>query len=162
MMKKSLFLIGVFISIFNFVNGQSTGDSIYYEKIAGTYMFIQKGKVLSTNQVIYLMKDNMSSIKYINLAKRFQSIGTSFEVAGGLMVAYFAGKSLLRNERLNFPYFFVGAGIATLGTIANSRIPIYIKRAVNQYNEDLLYEKHKRAKLNLGITPNGFGFELKF
>jgi hypothetical protein len=161
-MKKNLFLIVVFISIINFVNGQSEGDSVEYKRIAGTYMFIQKGEVLSINQVIYLMRDYKVPSKFLYLARSFRSIGRGFGIAGGATVGFFAAKALLLNESFNLPCIFVGIGFVIVGNIANTRVPVYIKGAVNHYNKALLYEKHKRAKLNLGITPNGFGLNLSF
>ena len=158
-MRKILSLCIVLFSISAY--SQSTNDTIYSQKVMGSYKFIQNEKVLKYSDLLTIVASNREAYSLIKSAQTSNGFSTVLGAVGGFLVGYQLGTAIVGGE----PNLTVG-GVG-LGLIAIS-IPISInaskkaKQGVAIYNKQIKELSYSQPKLNFGITQNGVGLLLKF
>ena len=158
-MKSSfLFVILILNSIFGY--SQTNSDSIQIQQRLGK-VYLQHGKLLSTNELHNLLEKNDSA--YIEVKKAKENIAPMylFSFAGGFLIGWPLGTALGGGKP---QWGLAGGGLLLVLCAIPFQIGYnkHIGNAVMIYNSKLKKIGVEKKVAEIGFSKTSFGLEIKF
>lgn len=162
-MKKSLYMLIIFLWSQLQIFGQTNPDTIQFKSIGLNYTYSLNGKNLNLNQLTAIIKTNPASVKYLNAAKLSDGISTVFLYSGSFLIGYGIGYSIAKHN-LYLDLISLGSAILLVDIPITVATKENLRKSINIYNNTVKNQPtlSNNIKLNVGITQNGVGLILKF
>ncbi len=158
--KVLLNLLGLVLCVSVF--SQNQNDSIQAKKVFGGYKFECKGKILTSKDMLGMMKDNPEAYQYMEKAKNSAGIANILGFAGGFMIGWPLGTAM-GGGKPNWALAGVGCGLLIVAIPIASSSNKKAMIAVDKFNvkrRGLTYREQYDLKLSL--NQNGLGLVLRF
>jgi len=159
-MKQKTFF-AIFLLLASTMVAQTSADTLVVRGNAWTgFTFQQNQRTYTLREMPALMQNNQEAHNFIQKARNQNTISMVLGAAGGFLIGWPLGTAIAGGDP-NWALAAVGGGLIAV------TIPITISakrnanRAVQIYNEGVQTQQ-SNLSINLGITPQGVGFQINF
>lgn len=156
-MKKELFIVLFFLFTVYHAHSQTQNDTISIVR----NLFECNGKILNTNQVLDLMKDNPEALAAMKRAKSNASVASVFAYIGGFCIGYPIGQAI-GGAKPAWAMAGIGAGFILIALPINGSAKENSVMAVRLYNAKIKQSGSYSSSINFGLTSNGLGLICSF
>lgn len=122
--------------------------------------YLMNGEYLDTDALKTTMASNPVSMAYMRKADVNSGFATAFSIAGGLLAGIPVGQALGGGDP-NWALAGIGVGLFLVALPLEGAHNKNVRAAVEEYNSGL-DRTSSRVQLQLGLSPHGVGFTMKF
>jgi hypothetical protein len=136
-------------------------DTIQYLEEGIGHKFTLNSEVLSVERMGIIMKDNPTSMQFIDEAKSTTGILTVLSYAGGFMIGYPLG-TMIGGGQPNWTMAAIGCGLIAICIPIASDADKKLVKAVQAFNQAKVVSLRDNYELKLGLSQNGLGIAIRF